>query len=73
MAIITNLVHTNDVIQTRTHTSADYCSNNTYFQIRTYAQNDINRENGAKQNIQISREAAQELITLLEQFIDNAN
>ncbi len=71
MAQITELIHTNDDIQTRTNTVADYCFNNEYFQIRTYSQNDIKRENGAKQNIQINKDIAKNLIDLLNTFIED--
>ncbi len=33
--------------------------------------NDVNREKGSKQNIQLTKEKASELITLLQKFILN--
>ncbi|WP_418637729.1 hypothetical protein [Winogradskyella sp.] len=42
-----------------------------YLQLRTYAMGDIDRERGFKQNIQLSKEKAKELIILLEQFVNS--
>ena len=40
-----------------------------YLQLRTYAMGDIDRERGSKQNIQITKEKAKELLKILEEFI----
>lgn len=47
---------------------ADVIIENDYFQIRTYAAGDTEREKGSKQNIQLTKEKAKELISLLEVF-----
>ncbi|WP_370391072.1 hypothetical protein [uncultured Winogradskyella sp.] len=41
-----------------------------YFQLRTYAKGDLERENGSKQNIQLDRDKAIELRDLLNEFIN---
>ena len=32
-----------------------------YFQLRTYSMDDVNREDGAKQNVQLTKEMAKEV------------
>lgn len=40
-----------------------------YFQLRTHAMGDNSRERGSKQNIQLDRKKALELVDLLEKFL----
>ena len=48
---------------------ADVIIEKEYFQIRTYAMGDTERERGSKQNIQLSKSKAIELKDLLEEFL----
>ena len=48
---------------------ADVIIEKEYFQIRTYAMGDTERERGSKQNIQLSKSKAIELKNLLEEFL----
>lgn len=50
---------------------ADITMDRDYLQIRTYAMGDTEREKGSKQNIQLSRNKARELIAHLEQFVNS--
>ncbi|HEY9016848.1 hypothetical protein [Thiomicrospira sp.] len=70
MAFIRELIHVNETPQNRTAVSADYCFNESAFQIRTYKNGDIHREEGSKQNIQLNREMAIELKNKLQEFLD---
>ena len=70
MAILSELVNVNEQPNARTSVSGDYCFNNNYFQIRTYKAGDTNRTEGQKQNIQLDKEMAQNLVILLNQFIE---
>lgn len=70
MAQINSIVHSNDEPNPRTAVSADYSFNENYFQIRTYKEGDVNRNDTSKQNIQFDREKAQELISLLNDFLN---
>lgn len=49
---------------------ADVVIENNYFQLRTYAMGDTDRERGSKQNIQMTRKKAEELILMLEEFVN---
>lgn len=50
---------------------ADVIIERDYFQLRTYAKGDLERENGSKQNIQLDRDKAIELRDLLNEFIND--
>ncbi|HET8886001.1 MAG TPA: hypothetical protein VFM70_06575 [Salinimicrobium sp.] len=49
---------------------ADVVTDKDHFQIRTYSMGDYDRKNGAKQNIQLTKEKAIELRNLLDRFIE---
>lgn len=70
MAQINDIVHTNDEPNPRTKVSADYSFNENTFQLRTYKEGDVGRNDTSKQNIQLDREKAQELINLLNNFVN---
>lgn len=70
MAFINELVKVNDIPQVRTGVSADYCFNEHAFQIRTYKAGDSQRTEGSKQNLQLNKQMAQELIAKLQDFVD---
>lgn len=70
MAFIRELVHVNETPQNRTAVSSDYCFNESAFQIRTYKNGDTLRAEGSKQNIQLNREMALELINKLQDFVN---
>lgn len=69
MAIIKELVSCEDTPQNRTSVSADYCYDRNLFQIRTYKAGDQTRSEGSKQNIQIDKNMAKEIIEKLQIFI----
>lgn len=71
MALIGKIIkEKNQSIQLRPgEVIADIVVDKNYLQIRTYAMGDTEREKGSKQNIQLSKNKAQELISYLEQFI----
>lgn len=48
---------------------ADVIIEKEYFQLRSYAMGDTERERGSKQNIQLTKSKAIELKNLLEEFI----
>jgi hypothetical protein len=48
---------------------ADVIIEKDYFQLRSYAAGDTEREKGSKQNIQLSKEKAKEVIKLLEEYV----
>lgn len=50
---------------------ADVIIDRDYFQLRTYAKGDLERENGSKQNIQLDKDKAIELRDLLNEFIND--
>ena len=70
MAIINDLHFCNDKPQRRTKVSADYCYDQTLFQIRTYKDGDSNRKEGSKQNIQIDKKMAEEIMQKLQEFMN---
>jgi hypothetical protein len=47
----------------------DIVHNKEYFQIRTYAMGDLDRKNGSKQNIQLTKEKAIQIRKYLDDFI----
>ncbi|MBM4887367.1 hypothetical protein HYO42_23265, partial [Vibrio parahaemolyticus] len=49
MAFINELVKVNDTPKVRSGVSADYCFNESAFQIRTYKDGDSQRTEGSKQ------------------------
>lgn len=69
MAIIKSLVLCDDKPQDRTSVVADYCYDKNFFQIRTYKAGDQNRSQGSKQNVQIDKEMAKEIIKKLNVFL----
>ncbi|MDN3724447.1 hypothetical protein QRD02_08630 [Aequorivita sp. SDUM287046] len=73
MALIGNIIKENkDQINLRSgEVVCDIIIEKDYLQLRTYAMGDIERERGSKQNIQLSKEKAKEIITILEQFINS--
>lgn len=70
MAIIKDLHLCSDKPQVRTAVSADYCFDQSLFQIRTYKDGDKNRSEGSKQNIQIDKDMAQIIINQLQAFVN---
>jgi hypothetical protein len=70
MAIIKDLYLCNDKPQVRSAVSADYCFDQSLFQIRTYKDGDKNRSEGSKQNIQINKDMAQVIIKRLQEFLN---
>ena len=72
MAILSELVKVNEQPNARTTVSGDYCFDRNYFQIRTYKAGDLNRTKGQKQNIQLNKEMAQNLVKLLNQFLEKS-
>ena len=70
MAIIRELIFCDDNPQNRTAVSADYCYDQSLFQIRTYKAGDQSRNEGSKQNIQVDKKMAKKIIVKLEKFID---
>lgn len=71
MALIGKIIRENNgLIQIRpSEVVADVLIEKDYFQLRSYASGDTEREKGSKQNIQLSKEKAKELIKLLEEFV----
>jgi hypothetical protein len=69
LAIISVLVHCKSEPVRQTTVSADYCFNESLFQIRTYKNGDHELQEGSKQNIQLTKEMAKELSDLLNHFI----
>ncbi|EHJ9962204.1 hypothetical protein KB977_004626 [Vibrio parahaemolyticus] len=70
MAFINELVKVNDIPKVRSGVSADYCFNESAFQIRTYKDGDSQRTEGSKQNLQLNKKMARELIAKLQDFVD---
>ncbi|AQM66629.1 MULTISPECIES: hypothetical protein [Vibrio] len=70
MAFINELVKVNDTPKVRSGVSADYCFNESAFQIRTYKDGDSLRMEGSKQNLQLNKKMARELISKLQDFVD---
>ena len=68
MALINSLKHINVNPAFKTTVSGDYSFNEKLFQIRTYKDGDTRMTEGHKQNIQLTKDMASELIRLLEQF-----
>jgi hypothetical protein len=56
-------------LKIKTEIIGDYCYDQKYFQIRTYKSGDIKMEESPKQNIQLDKKMAVELINLLSDFI----
>jgi len=73
MAVISKIIKDNTAsIQIRSGAVlADITFDNNFFQIRTYADGDFEREKGAKQNIQLTKEKAIELRDYLTKFIND--
>ena len=72
MAILRELIKVNERPNTKTEVVGDYCFDKNYFQIRTYKVGDTNRTEGQKQNMQIDKKMAAELVNLLNQFINQS-
>ena len=54
MALIKNLVKEDfDTIKARSRVVADYGYSKSYFQLRTYREGDLNRDEGVKQHIHL--------------------
>jgi len=72
MAVINKIIKDSTVsIQIRSGSVlADITFDSNYFQLRTYADGDFEREKGAKQNIQLTKKKAKELRDYLTKFID---
>ena len=72
MAIIGKIINENYTkINTREgHVLCDIAHNKKYFQIRTYAMGDLDRKNGSKQNIQLTKEKAIQIRKYLDEFIN---
>lgn len=72
MAIIGKIINEHfDKINTREGTVlCDISHNKEYFQIRTYAMGDMDRKNGSKQNIQLTKEKAIHIRKHLDDFIN---
>ncbi|WP_299397686.1 hypothetical protein [uncultured Gelidibacter sp.] len=73
MALIGKIIkEDNQYIKVRSgEVIADVNFDKEYLQLRTYAMGDTERARGCKQNIQISKEKAKELISILELFINS--
>lgn len=72
MAIIGKIIN-EGFGKTNTRTGTVLCDlkyDNNFFQIRTYSMGDIDRTNGSKQNIQLTKEKAIEIRKYLNAFID---
>lgn len=72
MAIIGKIINEGfDNINTREGSVlCDITHNKEYFQIRTYAMGDLDRKNGSKQNIQLTKEKAVLIRKHLDDFIN---
>ena len=72
MAVIGEIIKLNDEhINLRSgEVVGDVIIERDYFQLRTYSMDDVNREDGAKQNVQFTKEMAKELRYYLNQFIE---
>lgn len=70
MAFVNELIKVNDTPKVRSGVSADYCFNESAFQIRTYKAGDLQRTDGSKQNLQLNKQMAQELIVKLQAFVE---
>ena len=70
MALINELIKIEDTPKIKTGVSADYCFNESIFQIRTYKNGDACRIEGQKQNIQLNIEMAKKLASKLQAFIN---
>jgi two-component sensor histidine kinase len=70
MAQINDIIRSGDEPNPRTSVSADYSFNENIFQLRTYKEGDVNRNDTSKQNIQLDIKKAQELINLLNDFVN---
>jgi len=69
MALINTIVKTSDEPKSNTGVQADFNFNKSVLTIRTYKAGDINRKNGAKQNIQLDKDMAKKLCNILNDFI----
>ena len=71
MAIIQKIIlEKNDRIVFRSgDVISDVIIEKDFFQLRSYAKHDLDRSNGSKQNIQLSKPIAKELIKLLNEFV----
>ena len=71
MAVLGKIIKLNDEhIKLRSgEVFGDVIMERDYFQLRTYSMNDEDRKNGAKQNVQLTKEMAKELRDYLDQFI----
>lgn len=69
MAIIKGFINDKTNIILKTETIADYTFDNEYLQIRTYKDNDFNRVDSPKQNFQLDKDKARELIDIINKFL----
>lgn len=69
MAIIKGFINDKTNIIFKTETIADYTFDNEYLQIRTYKDNDFNRVDSPKQNFQLDKDRARELIEIINKFL----
>ena len=72
MAILRELIKVNERPNAKTEVVGDCYFDKNYFQIRTYKAGDTSRTEGQKQNIQINKKMAAELINPLNQFINQS-
>jgi len=72
MAVLGKIIKLNDEhINLRSgEVVGDVIMERDYFQLRTYSMNDEDREYGAKQNVQFTKEMAKKLRYYLDQFIE---
>ncbi|MCI5147621.1 MAG: hypothetical protein D3923_19315 [Candidatus Electrothrix sp. AR3] len=73
MALVNELVEVDDPVNAGSGgVAADYCFNESIFQIRTYKKGDNTRACGSKQNVQLSKKMAADLLEKLQTFIDQS-
>lgn len=74
MAVLGRLIReTEDQINIRqVDVIGDVIIEKNWIQIRTYSSKDRDREDGAKQNIQLNKEMAQKLRGLLDEFLNQS-
>ena len=70
MALIKEFKLVNKNINISSEVVSDYSFDKNFFEIRTYKNNDTERKESTKQNIQLNKEKAKELINLLTDFIN---
>ncbi len=70
MAVISEFIKSNKLPGIpQTNVKAEYCFDESTFRLRTYKSGDTRREEGSKQNIQLSKPMAKELVQILQEFI----